>query len=319
MKKLIAGLAVSLFIFGLSGCDGILSSPDDGEGLFSVIEKEKSPDNNRGKLRINNIDPGLYGTYTVYIHYSGSVSNPWYNPSASGFVAIDSSTEVIDLYDGSYYRWTGTGDYYIYLVDGITIVAKTTYRVDFTNGNATINASQLSRVDQGQLTISNIDPSLYGYGNYRVYICNGSNENYPENNYVARSNGYVTIDTTTEVIDLYDGYSRWTGTGWYYVYLVDSSYQIVAKTTNSVSFSNGSATIDASYELGLSTGQGQLTINNIDPSLYGYGNYRVYICNGSNENYPENNYVARSMYVTIDTTTEVIDLYDGYSRWTGTG
>jgi hypothetical protein len=143
MKNLIAGLAAALFVLTLSGCDGILSSPKEGDGLFSDIEQGTVPNNNGGQLTITNIDYDLlYTNWSVYICYSGSETNPESNYEAYGTIYIDSYTAAIDLYTGSGYRWTGSGSYYVYLVSD-KIAAKSSSSIYFSNGNAAIDANQL--------------------------------------------------------------------------------------------------------------------------------------------------------------------------------
>jgi hypothetical protein len=313
---LIAGLAAVLFVFCLSGCDGMLDSSNDGDGLFSAIENHQ--DDTGGQLTVTNIPSGLYGSYSVYICSYAGLTNPHSNYSASGYVTINSSTEVIDLYGDYGSQWTGSGSYYVYLVrsNDAQIAAKTTGSVYFSDGVAAVNASQFDSGtggDQGQLTVTNIPSGLYG--SYSVYICSYAGLTNPQYNYSA--SGYVTINSSTEVIDLDGDYgSQWTGSGSYYVYLVDGSNQIAAKTTSSVSFSDGVAAVNASqFDSGTGGNQGRLTVTNISSGLY--GSYSVYICSSGSLTNPSSNYSA-SGNVTINSSTGVIDLYGGSgSQWTG--
>jgi hypothetical protein len=100
--------------------------------------------------------------------------------------------------------------------------------------------------NRGQLKINNISYSLYG--NYLVYIDSSGSATNPWSSYTARSSGYIPIDSSAETVSLYSG-SQWTGAGYYYVYLVTSSNQILAKSSAPIYFTNGGATINASEQL----------------------------------------------------------------------
>jgi hypothetical protein len=153
------GACTILFALCLSGCDGILSSSDEGDGFFSKFEEFPQKGRN-GVLTINNIpsdmmDQSALSNYRVYICSSGNEANPWYNCEAeSGDFSVSGTTITVSLYPSYGYdtssRWTGSGPYYIYLVENSynsygyssnQIAAKSSSSILFSNGSATVDAS----------------------------------------------------------------------------------------------------------------------------------------------------------------------------------
>jgi hypothetical protein len=115
-------------------------------------------------------------------------------------------------------------------------------------------------------------------------------------------------------VQLSSGGSLWTGTGEYYVFLEDTSGNLVAKS-GLVSFTNGNGTVNSFTEI-----TGRLIITNIDSSSY--GTYRVYVHSSDVGNDPTaytDNPAAFSYDISINQTEARIDLFapEG-SRWTGT-
>jgi hypothetical protein len=98
----------------------------------------------------------------------------------------------------------------------------------------------------GVLTITGITSSQYG--SYRIYINSSSSESTYTSNYSARSD-VTSISASTKAIDLIDrsSGSRWSSTGSYYVFIVNSSSgSLAAKGSSSIAFKNGSASVTAS-------------------------------------------------------------------------
>jgi hypothetical protein len=207
----------------------------------------------------------------------------------------------------------------VYLVDSSNIIVAKSGSKYFSFGSVEINASELAILG---LKIDNIASSTIPNGTYRVYI--NSNTSTPSSSPTA--NGYITISSSTSstvTVPLYassSSSSQWlsTSTSSYHVYLVNSSNTIVAKSRDSVSFTNSGGTIDAATGLDKISG---LTINNIPSNLFGI--YQVYISTTTNAtgswSSGSNNLTAKSSGpVAIESSPTTVPLYDssGSSQWT---
>jgi hypothetical protein len=260
-----------------------------------------------GRLTVTNIPSTLYGTYDIYVN-SGD-SNVSYSTNAAAradSVTFDRSTVTVDLYNtGSSSRWNAGGTYYIYLRNRSTsqLDAKSG-PISFSNGSAEAGAGGFIML--GRLTINNI-PST-NYDRYRIYAhSSGSESGYTTG--MAAYNTSVSINGSTAAVDLYtDGRSlRWGGTGPYYVFLVDNSGRLAAKS-GLVSFSNGSAVINANNLTPVG-----LTITGITMA----GNITVYVKSPSDNTTYTGATVSGS--VTVNGSTGTAVLSTGSSLWNATG
>jgi hypothetical protein len=275
-----------------------------------------------GRLTITGISSSLYGTYDVYVNSSNNESS--YDTNAVAYatsVTINSSTTTgstarVDLRTSgsSSSRWNGTNSYYVFIENRNTgrLAYKSASRISFTSGSANVPVSSFTEIIPGRLTITDISSGLYG--TYRVYVNSSGSEYYTSNAAAYATSVPINSSTSPVTVDLYtDGSSsRWYGMGYYYVFLVDTSGQLVAKS-GPISFSNGSANISASSLIPVG-----LTITGIDPDLNGISMpVSVYVSNNST-NYTVN--VATSVLsITINNSTVTLELSSGNSRWNGRG
>jgi hypothetical protein len=297
-----------LLALGFSGCDGILSVSDGGDGVFSDIE-ESSGAANRGELRITGIDPRLYGTYRVYVNNTDSESYYTNNPAATASgVSLSASTLTVKLTAGGS-PWAGEGAYYVYLQDQTTgNLAAKSGRINFVNGAANNNATIFTVMG---LVVTGFSARLYG--TYRVYV-NSSNSESTYKNASATSSSTVSIQRSTLRLDLTtrNSSARWTGTGEYYDFLEDTAGNLKAKS-GPISFANGNGTVGSFTEI-----TGRLTITDSVLS----GSYKVYVVNDAdNESTYKSNYRAAFNSTTyIDGTLRTVQLTTSNgSLWADTG
>jgi hypothetical protein len=297
---------VMLLVLGLSGCGG---SPGDGDGAFSDIDNSSGAAN-RGELAITGIDPLLYGTYRVYVNSVNSESSYKYNPAATASnVSVSGSTLTVKLSSGGS-PWAGEGDYYVYLEDATGNLAAKSSRISFVNGGASKKASVFTVFG---LIFTGINSRLYG--NYRVYVSSGNEDTY-NTGYLAKSDSTVSIQPPVARVNLTENGSagRWTGSGSYYVFLESNTYNLKARSSSPVSFSDGNGTASSFIEAG------RLTISINNSSLY--GDYWVYISSGNEITGPTDILAASNTSVTINSSTfTTVDLTASSSSrpWTGTG
>jgi hypothetical protein len=282
-------------------------------------------------LTINNISSTvLSGTYKVYIT-SNNTSTPWSNYLAASpsDLAIDnnSTSPVVPLspYDSSSNSlWSSTGSScYVYLVRTVSstnqiVVARGD--TSFTNGSGTTELSL------PKLTIINISTDSLS-GTYKVYITSNSvnNSSWSTTTYLASSSD-VTINSTPTPLVVPLSLSGSSGNSYLwsstegspcYVYLVragSSNNQIVA--SDWTSFTNGSATIDASSSLTISG----LQISSISSLNLSNGTYTVYVSTANSWSSSSNNTASGTLTISGSTATAPVLLFPSNSttsQWTG--
>jgi hypothetical protein len=278
-------------------------------------------------LTINNASGLSSGTYNIYLHASGDVTNPQSSPVARGSFS-SSSSQPVALYSGSgsgsSSRWTGEGSFCVYLVYSSGKIETT--QASFSDGVGTINFNAFTQQDS-TLMITGITSTSLPSGTYTVYL--NSETTSPSISPVA--NGSISSYASSEIVvtmPLYSGTgssSRWTpGSGSsYYVYFVNSSNQVVARSENSVSFqSNGKGNISASDLVRAST----LTLTNISTSAYSSGSftigltYTVYIHGSGDASVKDSDFTplaSGSFSASSSNTTQTVVLSSG--QWTGSG
>jgi DNA/RNA endonuclease YhcR with UshA esterase domain len=279
-----------------------------------------------GRLTITGISSGFYGTYDVYVNYPDSESSYKNNPMASAAsVTINSSTSTarVDLHPsgGSSSRWNSSGSYFVFFENRNTgrLAHKSTARIPFTNGSASISANNFAEIIPGRLTVTDISSGSLSNGTYNAYV-NSSND---ESSYdiSPRASGSVTISSSDSTVTVnlftYGSSSRWSDTGYYYVFIEDNAGQLVAKS-NQISFTNGSANVPVSSFTEITPGR--LTVTGISSSFYGI--YQVYVTSYANNATYVTNAEAYADSVAINSSPVTVNLLrtsGGSSPWDGTG
>jgi hypothetical protein len=321
MKKSMVGLALcaALFALGLSACDASLPSSDDGESIFTTTSDAK-----KGNLTINDISSSQSGSWYAYISASdtltGSIKPDDYVARSYESISSDASTVSLHPLSSSSSRWSGGESYYVYLVTSSKIVAKSNKRISFSDGNGTASASDFV----SGLKITGITSTSSLNGSYYVYLHTSSSTSSPKYGCTASSSSSVTINSSTggaTTVPLYSGSgssSQWGNTGSYYVYLVDSSDRIVAKSRSEVSFALGNAEISTSASAAQLTFVGLTITNTSDSSLNGKS-YQVYISSNSSPTNLSSNASATGSVAISSSTATVFLSYNTNSQWLGSG